>query len=58
MFLYFFHNIRPNLAKILPQDHIHFDIFADFQLILITLIGILYFRKKWTKTSKSYHFLA
>ena len=34
------------LDLIWSQDHIYFDIFADFQLILITLIGILYFRKK------------
>ena len=29
--LLFFHNTRPNLAQILPQDHIHFVCFAGFQ---------------------------
>ena len=29
-FLYFFHNIEPNLAQILSQDHIHFDFFVWF----------------------------
>ena len=24
----FFHNIGPNLAQILPQDHTHFDFFC------------------------------
>ena len=29
--LLFFHNIGPNLAQILPQDHTQFDFFAGFQ---------------------------
>ena len=32
MFLYFFHDIGPNFAEILPQDLSHFDIFSGFQL--------------------------
>ena len=47
-FLYFFHNIGPNFAQILQQDHTQFDFFClvsseickVIQLILITLIGI------------------
>ena len=27
----FFHNIGPNFAQILPQDHTHFDFLAGFQ---------------------------
>ena len=26
-----FHNIGPNFAKILPQDHTHFDFFAGLE---------------------------
>ena len=26
--LYFFHNVGPNLAQILPQDHTQFDFFC------------------------------
>ena len=29
-FFTFFHNTGPNLAQILPQDHIHFDFFSGF----------------------------
>ena len=31
-FLYFFHNIGPNLAQILPQDHTHFTFFVYFPM--------------------------
>ena len=27
VFLYNFHNVGPNLAKILPQNHTHFNFF-------------------------------
>ena len=30
-FLYFFHNIGPNVAQILSQGHTQFDFFAGFQ---------------------------
>ena len=40
-FLYFFHNLGPNLAQILPQDNTHFIFFAGFQRnILRDLINI------------------
>ena len=29
--LCYFHNLGPNLAQILPQDHTHYNVFAGFQ---------------------------
>ena len=65
--LFFFHNIGPNLAQILPQDHTHLASFSTgFQWnMLEDSINInncnwnpVVLKKNVVKPSKNYYFLA